>query len=134
VCRAAFQAHASMKVKVSFDPKTTVMGRMVQSHPDLSSAATEASSWYVRLTAHGRATESRAEPCPIGRREQIKRKLRGTGVIRLTPVSFDCAGSCGNWRERQGNCILFAGKAGEDLRQEVVIPARLESFAAEAAV
>lgn len=34
---------------------------------------------------------------------------------------------------RQGNRILFAGKSCEDVCQQVVIPARLKSFAAEAA-
>jgi hypothetical protein len=33
----------------------------------------------------------------------------------------------------QGNRILIAGKSGEDLCQEVVIPAGLEPFAAETA-
>jgi hypothetical protein len=65
------------------------------------------------------------------RREQLR--LYVTMSIRLRLVILAGCFLGGGCTKEQGNRILIAGKSGEDPCQEVVIPACLEPFAAEAA-
>jgi len=49
-----------------------------------------------------------------------------TGVDKVKITVFDWTGP-----QNQGNCILIAWESSENLCQDVIIPARLEAFAAE---
>jgi hypothetical protein len=64
-----------------------------------------------------------------GARAQISGRAM-TGIGSFWIVSFNFFES--TWRKAQGDRILFAGKTAQNAFQEVLVPASLEPFAADA--